>query len=274
MVIGLLVATNGFASNLEYAQDIKNWTSYSSKDGAIRFYEHLEGSPNIPKLHVFENAVGYVYFFLKIELPEDERIKINEDLRKNPIQEGRKPWDWGNDRFGYAISWIKIDPVKKLAEIKEIYLFSDVNKFIQWYEPTSKPFELSVFATVPFKKNEKWVQQTEFGKYGVEKVVAVYLLEANPYEFENHTIAARLFFKKMLSKNSASFHSGYYDLNSVPEIIVSELPQGMHFDPNPFWPIPLLIVLKGKGTIEGTNTFGARIKAPHFQYIGIINEDP
>ena len=33
----------------------------------------------------------------------------------------------------------------------------------------------------------------------------------------------------------------------------------------------MMLTLKGKGTIAGTNAFGAKIKAPYFQWIALIS---
>ena len=78
----------------------------------------------------------------------------------------------------------------------------------------------------------------------------------------------------MLSKDSASFYSGYTDLEShtnvSDEIIVTGIPKGTHFESGPFSP-RMMLALKGKGTIAGTNAFGAKINAPHFQWIAIIS---
>ena len=78
----------------------------------------------------------------------------------------------------------------------------------------------------------------------------------------------------MLSKNSASFYSGYTDLehytNVYDEIIVTGIPKGTHFESGLYAP-RMLLVLKGKGTMAGTNAFGAKINAPHFQWIDIIS---
>ncbi|MEI6608556.1 MAG: hypothetical protein WCO53_02300, partial [Deltaproteobacteria bacterium] len=121
-------------------------------------------------------------------------------------------------------------------------------------------------------KREKLL--AELKKYGAEALVPINLLEVNPYEFEGHTIAVVVQFKKMLSKNSASFYSGYTDMEShtnvYDEIIVTGIPNGTHFESGPFSP-RMMLALKGKGTIAGTNAFGARIKAPHFQWIAIIS---
>ncbi len=112
-------------------------------------------------------------------------------------------------------------------------------------------------------------------KYGVEAVVPINLLEVNPYEFEGHTIAVEVQFKKMLSKNSASFYSGYTNLedytNVHDEIIVTGIPNGTHFESGFFSPM-MMLALKGKGTIiSGTNAFGAMVEAPHFQWIAIVS---
>jgi hypothetical protein len=114
----------------------------------------------------------------------------------------------------------------------------------------------------------------ELKKYGAEALVDIDKLEVNPYEFEDHTIAVVVQFKKMLSKDSASFYSGYTDLekytNVYDEIIVTGIPKGTHFESGLFSP-RMLLCLKGKGTLAGTNAFGARIKAPYFQWIAIIS---
>jgi hypothetical protein len=111
-------------------------------------------------------------------------------------------------------------------------------------------------------------------KYGVEKVVGINLLEVNPYEFEGHTIAVVVQFQKMLSKTSAIFFSGYTNLSDstgVPDqIIITGIPKGTHFKSG-FMAPRMMLALKGKGTIDGTNAFGAKIQAPHFQWIGIIS---
>lgn len=111
-------------------------------------------------------------------------------------------------------------------------------------------------------------------KYGVEAVVSINLLEVNPYEFEGRIIAVVVQFKKMLSKNSASFYSGYSNLedytNVHDEIIVTGIPTGTHFESGFFSPM-MMLALKGNGTIKGTNAFGAIVEAPHFQWIGIVS---
>jgi hypothetical protein len=116
--------------------------------------------------------------------------------------------------------------------------------------------------------------QTELKKYGAEALVKINMLEVNPYEFEGHTIAVEVQFRKMQSKNSASFYSGYSNLekytNVYDEIIVTGIPSGTHFESGPFSP-RMMLALKGKGTIAGTNAFGARIEAPHFQWIAIMS---
>jgi len=79
----------------------------------------------------------------------------------------------------------------------------------------------------------------------------------------------------MLSKSSAVFFGGYAlraDLSGYcppDQIIVTGIPEGTHFK---FMSPEMILVLKGKGTIEGTNAFGAVISAPHFQWVDIISE--
>ena len=110
-------------------------------------------------------------------------------------------------------------------------------------------------------------------KYGVEKVARIGDLEINPYEYEGRTIAVLVQFQKMLSSTSAIFFSGYTNLSDatgVPDqIIVTGIPKGTHFKGG-FMAPKVMLALKGKGTIDGTNAFGARIRAPHFQWVGLI----
>ena len=121
-------------------------------------------------------------------------------------------------------------------------------------------------------KREKLL--AELKKYGAEALVQVDQLEVNPYEFEDHTIAVVVQFKRMLSRESAAFYSGYTDLERYTgvydEIIVTGIPRGTHFETGLLSP-RMMLVLKGKGTTSGTNAFGAKIKAPYYQWIGIIS---
>ena len=110
-------------------------------------------------------------------------------------------------------------------------------------------------------------------KYGVEKVARIGDLEINPYEYEGRTIAVLVQFQKMLSSTSAIFFSGYTNLRDATgapdQIIVTGIPKGTHFKGG-FMAPKVMLALKGKGTIDGTNAFGARIRAPHFQWVGLI----
>lgn len=110
-------------------------------------------------------------------------------------------------------------------------------------------------------------------KYGVEKVARIGDLEINPYEYEGRTIAVLVQFQKMLSSTSAIFFSGYTNLRDATgapdQIIVTGIPKGTHFKGG-FMAPKVMLALKGKGTIDGTNAFGANIRAPHFQWVGII----
>lgn len=86
-------------------------------------------------------------------------------------------------------------------------------------------------------------------------------------------IAVLVQFKKMLSSTSAIFFSGYTNLRDATgapdQIIVTGIPKGTHFKGG-FMAPKVMLALKGKGTIDGTNAFGARIRAPHFQWVGLI----
>ena len=124
------------------------------------------------------------------------------------------------------------------------------------------------------KEAAKLKEQEEIRrKYGVEKVARIGDLEINPYEYEGRTIAVLVQFKKMLSSTSAIFFSGYTNLRDATgapdQIIVTGIPKGTHFKGG-FMAPKVMLALKGKGTIDGTNAFGARIRAPHFQWVGLI----
>lgn len=125
-----------------------------------------------------------------------------------------------------------------------------------------------------FQQEVMAILKAQLRKYGAEALVPINMLEVNPYEYEGHTIAVVVSFKKMLSKNTASFFSGYENFQSVTgvpdEIVVTGIPKGTHFKAGVFAP-RMTLVLKGKGTITGTNAFGAAINAPHFQWIAIMS---
>jgi hypothetical protein len=166
------------------------------------------------------------------------------------------------------------------------FIFSDTDELIVNYDAKDKPKPLkgSIYEQIPFDNNELEQAKQEVAlrdkdkvlreKYGVEKDVGIALLEVNPYEFEGHTIAVVVQFQKMLSRTSAIFFSGYTNLSDstgVPDqIIVTGIPKGTHFKSG-FMAPRMMLALKGKGIIEGTNAFGAKINAPHFQWVGIIS---
>lgn len=276
VVLGLLMSVNAFARDDSHLQDIKDWTPYLTVKGQTFSYEHKEGLPNVPKVYKYDSAFGYIYFYVKIEMAEEIRNDFMEAMRKDLDKESKRKLE--NVKLGYMIKWIKIDCIRGVVQTEECYWYSDTNEFIvNWDWKTIDPprkLSESKIASIISNSDKACLQQAELGKYGVEKVVGINLLEANPYEFEGKTIAVTVQFQRMLSQSSAVFFSGYTDLSSytsVPDqIIVSGLPKGMHFESGPFSP-RMLIVLKGKGTTAGTNVFGAGIKVPHFQYIATIS---
>ena len=183
------------------------------------------------------------------------------------------------NHYGYDILWVRISCKQEILEPKEIYAYSKNNEFISWSsleEEECKPIIIagSKFSKIPFQAactsfNQQWQIQTELKKYKVSSIVGINEIQANPFEFEGKRVAVPVVLQKMISKTSGSFYSGFADMPAPDQIIVSGIPSGTHFNSNPYAGRTLL-VLKGKGTIKGTNVFGARVTVPYFQYIGII----
>lgn len=284
LVIGVFVCVNVFARDDDHLQDITNWTPFFT-EGKTLSYEHEDGSPLSPKTYNFEDAIEYEYFYTKVELPQDKREELQNKLREDNVKK------FENVKLGYMIFWYRLDCKNEMIELIQSYAYSDKNNFIVSYDMAGKqkaePFKGSRFERIPFNKD--WIKEAKeeaehrdknealkikLKKYGAEALVPINQLEVNPYEFEGHTVAVVVQFKKMLSKNSASFYSGYTDLgnytNVSDEIIVAGIPEGAHFESGLYAP-RLMMALKGKGTIAGTNAFGAKIKAPYFQWIDIIS---
>jgi hypothetical protein len=207
--------------------------------------------------------------------------------------------EFKNIKLSYIISWNRLNCKNEMVEVRQIYLYSDTNEFIISLDMKNEKGiyvempsgESQYLGKIPFNKDliKQAKQRAEIEdknrtsdinlqnnlkKYGAEALVPINMLEANPHEFEGRTIAVVVQFRKMLSKNSASFYSGYSDMeehtNVYDEIIVTEIPKGTHFESGPFSP-RMMLVLKGKGTIAGTNAFGARINAPHFHWVAIMS---
>jgi hypothetical protein len=110
-------------------------------------------------------------------------------------------------------------------------------------------------------------------KCGVKSITTVDRLEINPYEFEGHRVVVSVSFKKMLSRDSAVFYSGWTNLadftRAPDEIIVTGIPVGTHFEGGYYAP-QMALCLLGKGTIKMINGFGVTFNAPHFKWIAEI----
>ena len=281
VVIGLLMNVNVFAQDDVRLQDIKNWKQFFiSKTGNKFSYRHIGGDPLVPYIQKNKEALGYRYFFVRVDPSQELRDKMQNSLSK------KYPEEFKNTKLNYIITWVRIDGQGNMIEPVHEFIFSDTNELIVDYDTNDKPWPLkgSIYEKIPFDKNELKQAKQEAAlrdkdeilkkKYGVEKVVGINLLEVNPYEFEGHTIAVVVQFQKMLSKSSAIFFSGYTNLSDstgVPDqIIVTGIPKGTHFKSG-FMAPRMMLALKGKGTIAGTNAYGAKVKAPHFQWIGIIS---
>jgi hypothetical protein len=285
MMIGLLVSVIAFARDDSHLQDIRSWNTYYTENGKTLSYEYEDGSPGTAKMYKFQDDIGYEYFYVRVDLTQEQR----DGLQKVFKESGRKEFD--NARLAYMIWWYRMDCKNEMIEERESYCYSDKNELITAFDMAAThkvgPLKGSQFERIPF--NRDWIKQAkeeaelrdkneavnrELRKYGAEALVPINQLEVNPYEFEGHTIAVIVQFKKMLSRNSASFYSGYTNLdeytNVYDEIIVTGVPEGTHFESGMLSP-RMMLALKGKGTIAGTNGFGARIKAPYYQWIAIIS---
>jgi len=260
------------------SQEIVYWTSFSMKNGKILSYEHVKGASNTPRVYNIKGSVGYLYFLIKIDDSQEELDRLQTELKK------QYPEKLENHKFAYAIHKYRINCKDEIIEPREVYLYSDKNHFIMVFDMSktnkSELLKGSRFENIPFSKEhikkakEEIELKDKLTEYGAETLVPISQLEVNPYEFEGHTIAVVVQFKKMLSRNMASFYSGYTDTgmytNVCDEIIVTGIPKGMHFESGLFSP-RMMLALKGRGIMEGTNAFGGRIKAPHFQWVGIIS---
>ena len=280
LTIGLLINFNAFAQDDVRLQDIKHWKQFFTKKGNSLSYRHVENDPLAPYIQKYEKIPGYRYFWVRVDPSEEFRDELQKDCLK------RYPEEFKNTRLGYVIDWVRIDGQGNMLESIHEFIFSNMNELIVDYDGNDKPEPLkgSIYERIPFDQNELERAKGEAAlrdkdkilrkKYGVEKDVGIALLEVNPYEFEGHTIAVVVQFQKMLSRTSAIFFSGYTNLSDstgVPDqIIVTEIPKGTHLKSG-FMAPRMMLALKGKGAIDGTNAFGAKIKAPHFQWVGIIS---
>ncbi len=280
LTIGLLINFNVFAQDDVRLQDIKHWKPFFTKNGSTFSCRYNDSDLLVPYLQKNKKILGYRYFFVRIDPSKEMRDELQNSLSK------KYPKELENTMLNYIIAWARIDGQGNMIESVHEFIFSNTNELIVDYDTNDKPWPLkgSIYEKIPFDKNELKQAKQEAAlrdkdeilkkKYGVEKVVGINLLEVNPYEFEGHTIAVVVQFQKMLSKSSAIFFSGYTNLSDstgVPDqIIVTGIPKGTHFQSG-FMAPRMMLALKGKGTVAGTNAYGARIKAPHFQWVGIIS---
>ena len=280
LTIGLLINFYAFAQDDVRLQDIKHWKPFFTNNGYTFSCRYNDSDLLVPYIQKNKKALGYRYFFVRIDPGKEHYDELQKDFAK------KYPEEFKNTKLNYIITWVRIDGQGNMIEPVHEFIFSNANELIVNYDVKDKPKPLkgSIYEPIPFDTTELEQAKQEAAlrdkdeilkkKYGVEKLVGINLLEVNPYEFEGHTIAVVVQFQKMLSKSSAIFFSGYTNLSDstgVPDqIIVTGIPKGTHFKSG-FMAPRMMLALKGKGTIEGTNAFGARIKAPHFQWIGIIS---
>lgn len=283
VVIGLLMNVNAFAQSIS-VDNTEYWVPFTTKNGNTASYWRIHrphGEPPIPYLEYRKETPGYLYFFIKTDLSQELRDETQKELSKE------YPRKFEGVRLGPLMAVMRINcKDNTIQSVRENY-YTDTNIWIAGGDVnnTPTPIKGTIFEKIPFDEDRLKLatQHAErrdkedalLRKYRVERVVGINLLEVNPYEFEGHTIAVNVQFKEMLSPTSAIFFSGYSDWSKVTggvpdQIIVTGIPKGTHFKGGLYAP-KMMLALRGKGTIEGTNAFGARIKAPHFQWIGIIS---
>jgi len=218
-------------------------------------------------------------FFKTLNLVIGGRIEeyFNKSLDKQFVDAMCSPHSTQFSVDGYTFTDIKMEKSEERVEVSSLYEEERKERIRQEEKAKEEQARIErekqrILREKEAAKLKAWQEEIR-RKYGVEKVEMIGDLENNPYEYEGRTIAVLVQFKKMLSSTSAIFFSGYTnlsDLTGAPDqIIVTGIPKGTHFKGG-FMAPRVMLALKGKGTIEGTNAFGARINAPHFQWVGLI----
>ncbi len=261
LVFGYLSsADSAFAQNYEYARAITNWQPCFNKGGIVLSYEGERNSIESPRIYAFDNSVGYLYFYIRIDVREDLRPDI---------------WKTQPDaaEIGHAVLWCKVDCEQNSFQILEEYRYSEANELISWnkannekYNLTDPPYDNIPFWAMSESSKLMWQRHAELKRYHVETIVDLGRLEVNPFRFEGKIIAVVGQLRRMISRTSAVFFSGYTDLGiytMVPDqIIVSDMPAD-----SDLFSSRVLLILKGKGVLEASNAFGVKIAVPHLQYI-------
>lgn len=140
----------------------------------------------------------------------------------------------------------------------------DYNEAVKWYSKAVEQGNINAQDNLK-ALNEEYEQLkpekellAELKKYHVKEFAWFEQLVANPFEFEGRNVATVVQFDKMFSRDTALFSSG--NTNCAYSIMVSGIRKRTHFDAF----AGLILVLKGMGTIKGTNAYGAIINTPHF----------
>jgi hypothetical protein len=97
-------------------------------------------------------------------------------------------------------------------------------------------------------------------RYNVKATVTGYDLRSNPFTYKGQSVIIRLVFGRMMESTAGVFTSGGY------QILVSNLPTDLFTGAGQVADL----IVKVKGTAEGTNFLGARLDVPHVEYIDIL----
>lgn len=116
VAMGLSGSVTVFARDDEHLQDIKNWTPFFS-EGKTLSYEHEDGDPLSVKTYKYEDAIGYEYFYVKVNLSLDKLDKFQEALKKDDAKK------FENVKIGAMINWYRMDCQKEMIELITTYLY-------------------------------------------------------------------------------------------------------------------------------------------------------
>jgi hypothetical protein len=97
-------------------------------------------------------------------------------------------------------------------------------------------------------------------RYNVKATVTGYDLRSNPFTYKSQSVIIRLVFDRMMESTVGVFTSGGY------QILVSNLPTDLFTGAGQVADL----IVKVKGTAEGTNLLGARLDVPHVEYVDIL----
>ena len=99
-------------------------------------------------MYKFEDTIGYEYFYIKVDLTQEQRDELQEVLKEGHTKE------FANVRLGYIISWYRMDCKNGVIELIESYCYSDKKALIVAFDMAGKqkaePIKGSRFERIPF----------------------------------------------------------------------------------------------------------------------------